>query len=435
MVVGREEWESVTQELESLSDSHLALRALIDTHLEFEGETGREDAPTHEDAVVQTGARYKAVSQQVEQLTTRVAELEAENERRRRLLVERAEYSERRVDWLRAHRRRLTARLERAERELRLSRHVSDGSADNAKRLMRERDEARAELERVKAERDDLERLLDEVDNVCGVGANTDWLETVAGVKQLRSQLSAQSAVVEPILELARVFPPGRGREFSGYDPGTLVRAALDAADALPSAGSAEDRRCRLCGGSGRHPTSGGDCKPCDGSGLAKASAGSSRKRAGGESEPAECRSCDGEGWVIPRSQFDDGVRCRDCRGTGIAPATEEPAPKQGEAPVWERHHYSILRDREQLAICETRDQAEAVVETVKADLRNAPAGVPVERVEHLEQAAKLLYEVDENLRDFEDCNGSFYDAWSTWVHAERLRRARRGEPESEEST
>jgi hypothetical protein len=61
--------------------------------------------------------------------------------------------------------------------------------------------------------------------------------ELLAVNERLRSRLEKQRAVVEPILELAAVFPPGRDREYCGYNPGTLVRQALDAADALASAG------------------------------------------------------------------------------------------------------------------------------------------------------------------------------------------------------
>lgn len=62
--------------------------------------------------------------------------------------------------------------------------------------------------------------------------------DALCAADDLRSQLDQHRAVVDPILELAAVFPPGTSREFCGYNPGTLVRRALDAADALASAGT-----------------------------------------------------------------------------------------------------------------------------------------------------------------------------------------------------
>ena len=153
------------------------------------------------------------------------------------------------------------------------------------------------------------------------------------------------------------------------------------------------------------------------------ASAGSEPNRAGGESEPAECRSCDGEGWVIPRSQFDDGVRCRDCRGTGIAPATEEPAPKQGEADpiagladLLDQAGARVMFDRgrditKPCTFCGKAPETthdlrrigtypngtaltrpvcagcKRVGDAIEEAFSNAPAGVPVERVEALRDA------------------------------------------------
>ncbi len=30
------------------------------------------------------------------------------------------------------------------------------------------------------------------------------------------------------------------------------------------------------------------------------------------------CPKCEGDGWAIPRSPFDDGVRCARCNGAGL---------------------------------------------------------------------------------------------------------------------
>lgn len=49
------------------------------------------------------------------------------------------------------------------------------------------------------------------------------------------------------------------------------------------------------------------------------------------------------------------------------------------------------------------------------------PSGWPDgTRRTHLEQAAKLLLELEENWREIEDCSGPFYDAVTSWCFQER---------------
>jgi hypothetical protein len=105
------------------------------------------------------------------------------------------------------------------EAALKLARHVAAGSADNTKRLMSERDEARAELARVKAEaekyrlgmqencqlRSELEKVKAET---AALDAHASTLEardeqSERIKRHLRSQLEAQSAVVEAAVMVA----------------------------------------------------------------------------------------------------------------------------------------------------------------------------------------------------------------------------------------
>jgi hypothetical protein len=195
--------------------------------------------------------------------------------------------------------------------------------------------------------------------------------------------------VVGPILELARVFPPGRGREFSGYDPGTLVRAALDAADALASAGSEPKR----AGGEsdaerlGDHIARMTDEEATAFMGKLEQIGGPAEDIPPGFVDvrvSGDCSGtlCLGPGFTTVRACSDCGVlitggptRCLACAKELPAPATEEPAPKQGEAALWDR----------------VNALAERVADRIEAKL-NAPAGVPIERVE-------LLERLDSNLR------------------------------------
>ncbi len=476
-LVSAEDWDGITQELESLSDNHLALRALIDAHLEFEGETGREDAPTHEDAVIQTGERLRTAERELAQYKVAVET-----------------------------RNRIVAKLESEKADL-AARHEADVATAE-----RERDEARAELERVKAERDGAAKEADASFSKLGEyrsseGLGSPWLPTVeriasgaiatagqsremaqalvarelerdaylAANKELRVSLEKHSAVVEAAREVSDAVD-----EYQGEDD-ELFQLIREKCEARRVAVALEELQCALASAGSSQPdprdaelsrlravveaatpfaqfndehagmagyelvacrVSAGDVRALR---NALASAGSEPKRASRERAPAI--TVDGV-----KIYTDPMLRQHGCLMSS-APPTEEPAKPWviykvagGVGRLWFRRDKweteSAVRwsiDPAHALTFPTRAEAEmfareympelegeVMFARVTAPTTEEPAPKQGEgwpdgtRQTHLEQAAKLLLEIEENWRKIEDCNGPFYDAVTSWRHAER---------------
>jgi len=212
---------------------------------------------------------------------------------------------------------------------------------------------------------------------------------------RLRAEFEKHRAVVEaakePLAVLERSVPEGSAHYVAV--PSSTVRALVHA---LASAGNEPKVRCLNCNLE-RHVYSEGS--RCRGSDSRVHDWGNEPKRAGGESEPATECAC---GRPATRRCCGQPV-CDDCEhnsGTTaphrIEPAAEEPAPKQGEAlrvglpingpyadvPLWPIVDWSV-----------PETVAYATSEAAAKRICNAPAGVPVERVEALRDECKRAWD------------------------------------------
>jgi hypothetical protein len=312
----------------------------------------------------------------------------------------------------------LHERLETAEDELARVRAELDrvttslGGADEHKtkfEAIRERDEARAKLAECEREREQLQAFRDEWSEKDGnsPGYNLEKARTYGRIayergleiKQLRSQLESHRAVVEAAQAIRKLrHSPADDADRRGmtYRVHASEWERLD--EALASAGSSPSTEppapakpvCSTCGDTHRMQL--GErtvmCTRC----------------------PTPCEHCQAK----PQGPYCATTPCPcECH--------REPAPKPETASFpalpLNANDESIVDAMMAKRQGEARPITRRETETAEVGASGWPDGT---RRTHLEQAGKLLLEIEENWREIEDCNGPFYDAVTSWCHAER---------------